>query len=283
MPENAGFDLAQLGVWGDEVEFEVTRERVVAYAEATNDPTSQHLDGTYAPPVFAIVPPFQLMAERTMAVVPDELMMRILHGEHDFRFRRPIEPGETIISRARAVGVAGKSSGVTVTTQIECRSNRGDLVNEQFFVGFFRGGKFDGQVGEAPPEHGFDPALSAREPAERVVQKFDEDQTFRYSEASGDPMPIHLDDEFAKQMGLPGIIIHGLCTMAFTSHAVLGHASPADPARLTRLAVRFSAPARPRDTITTAIWPSGAGSYSFQTTKDDGQAVIKDGRAEFAD
>ena len=40
-------------------------------------------------------------------------------------------------------------------------------------------------------------------------QRIDDDQTYRYSEASGDPMPIHLDEEFAKQMGLPGIIAHG--------------------------------------------------------------------------
>jgi len=47
------------------------------------------------------------MAERTMSVVPDELMMKILHGEHDFRFHRPIEPGEKLTSRAKVVGIHG--------------------------------------------------------------------------------------------------------------------------------------------------------------------------------
>ncbi len=55
----------------------------------------------------------------------------------------------------------------------------------------------------------------------KVVQHIDNDQTFRYSPAAGDPMPIHLDEEVARDAGLPGIIAHGLCTMAFTSWAVL--------------------------------------------------------------
>jgi acyl dehydratase len=95
-------------------------------------------------------------------------------------------------------------------------------------------------------------------------------------------MPIHLDDELAKAMGLPGIIIHGLCTMAFTSRAAIETACPDDPARLRRLAVRFAKPVRPRQTITTRIWDAGDGSYAYETTSDEGAVVIKDGLAEIA-
>ena len=38
--------------------------------------------------------------------------------------------------------------------------------------------------------------------------------TYRYAGASGDFNPIHLDDEFARSVGLPGRILHGLWTMA---------------------------------------------------------------------
>lgn len=286
MAENEGFDLSRLGEWGDEVEFAVEAERTIAYAEATNDPIKQHLDGVYAPPVFAVVPAMTLMAEATLSVVPDELMLTILHGEHDFRFHRPIEPGETLTVRAKPVGIEGKSSGVVVTTAMETVSDRGDLVNEQYFIGFFRGGTFTGSEGIRAPEHGFDDSLRARRADTTAVQGFDIDQTFRYAEPAGDPMPIHLDDEFARQMGLPGIIIHGLCTMAFTSHAVIGHACPEDPARLRRLAVRFSSPARPGNTMTTGIWHRETRAdrdvYVFESHADDGRALIKDGLAEIS-
>lgn len=286
MTDGPDFDLSALGRWTEETEFAVDRERTIAYAKATNDPIKQHLDGVFAPPVFAVVPVTQMMADATLSVVPDELMMRILHGEHDFRFHRPIEPGETLSVRARPVGVEGKSSGVVVTTQMETRSlSNGDLVNEQYFIGFFRSGQFDGQQGVGGPGHAFDEALRAREPEFTVAQTFDADQTLRYSPPSGDMMPIHLDDEFAKQMGLPGIIIHGLCTIAFTSHALITNVSPEDPARLKRLAVRLSSPALPEQTITTSVWSAGQRDhrdlYAFETETDAGKFVIKDGLAEF--
>lgn len=287
MSDGDGFNLDQIGEWSDEQEYLVDPARTIAYALATNDPIAVHLDGTLAPPVFAVVPATQVMAEQTMAVVPDDLMLRILHGEHDFRFHRPIVPGETLVVRAKAVGVAGKSSGVTVTTLLESRSKeRGDLVNEQYFIGFFRGGVFDGRVGEAAPEHTFDESLRMRAPEAIVETKFDADQTFRYAEPAGDPMPIHLDDDFARQMGLPGIIMHGLCTNAMLAHVLIQHAAPDRPERLKRLAVRFSKPGIPGDTMATTISRAtdraDRAVYAFESINSDGDYLIRDGLAEFA-
>jgi acyl dehydratase len=276
------FNFDVIGQWSDPVTFSVTQDATVAYAEATNDDAAPHVQGTYAPPVFAIVPVTSIMAERTMSAVPDELIMRILHGEQDMRFIRPIVAGDELTCRAKVVGVHGRSSGVVVTTLLETRDAADELVNEQYFTGFFRGGKLEGGRGEEPPAHGFDSALRNRPADASVIQKFDEDQTFRYSEAAGDPMPIHLDDEFAKAMGLPGIIIHGLCTMAFTSRAVIETACPEDPSRLKRLVVRFSAPAQPKHTLTTELWKTADGTYGFETLTDEGIFVIKDGLAEIS-
>jgi len=208
-------------------------------------------------------------------------MMRILHGEQDMRFHRPIVPGDDLRCRAKVIGIHGKSSGVVVTTLLETRDAAAELVTEQYFSGFFRGGRLDGGYGDPAPGHAFPDALRGREPDAVVAEKFDVDQTHRYSAASGDTMPIHLDDDVATAMGLPGIIIHGLCTMAFASHAVIGHVCPDNPERLTRLAVRFSAPAQPKHTISTSIWRTAPGAYVFETVTDDGAAVIKDGLAEF--
>ncbi len=145
---------------------------------------------------------------------------------------------------------------------------------------FVRGAQGVEDIGDEAPSHGFDASLRDREPDAEVAQTYDADQTFRYAEASGDPMQIHLDEKFAKSVGLPGIIIHGLCTMAFTSVAAIEHACPDDPTRLKRLAVRFAAIALPEQTITTRIWDTGDGAYSYETTSDAGAVVIKDGLAE---
>jgi acyl dehydratase len=61
--------------------------------------------------------------------------------------------------------------------------------------------------------------------------------TIRYAGASGDFNPIHIDEEFAKQVGLPGRILHGLWTMAQVARA---HTDAAGgPEKLTRLSVQF--------------------------------------------
>src|SRR3954451_10947167 len=86
------FNAERLGQWREPHEFEVTRERIVAYAQATNDDLEPHARGDYAPPVFAVVPAFPAMAAKMAEVIPSELLMMSVHGEQDFRFHRPIEP-----------------------------------------------------------------------------------------------------------------------------------------------------------------------------------------------
>jgi acyl dehydratase len=61
--------------------------------------------------------------------------------------------------------------------------------------------------------------------------------TVRYAGASGDFNPIHIDEEFAKRVGLPGRILHGLWTMAQVARA---HSEAAGgPDKLRALSVQF--------------------------------------------
>jgi acyl dehydratase len=61
--------------------------------------------------------------------------------------------------------------------------------------------------------------------------------TVRYAGASGDFNPIHIDEEFARSVGLPGRILHGLWTMAQVARAQTEAAG--GPERLRRLSVQF--------------------------------------------
>ena len=63
---------------------------------------------------------------------------------------------------------------------------------------------------------------------ERTPPPIDRDQLRKYAEASGDPNPIHLSDEAAEAAGLPGVIAHGMLTVAtmgllFSSYLEHGH------------------------------------------------------------
>jgi acyl dehydratase len=68
--------------------------------------------------------------------------------------------------------------------------------------------------------------------------------TYRYAGASGDFNPIHLDDEFARSVGLPGKILHGLWTMAQCARA------QGDGLKLQSLSVQFRGMGVPEEEIT---------------------------------
>ena len=68
--------------------------------------------------------------------------------------------------------------------------------------------------------------------------------TYRYAGASGDFNPIHLDDEFARSVGLPGKILHGMWTMAQVARA------QGDGRNLRSLSVQFRGMGVPEQEIT---------------------------------
>ena len=70
----------------------------------------------------------------------------------------------------------------------------------------------------------------------------------RYAGASGDFNPIHIDPEFAKAVGLPGNILHGLYTMAQVARAATAGAG-GDPRSLKRLSGQFRGMGRPEAEI----------------------------------
>jgi acyl dehydratase len=270
---------AALDRWTDPVRFEVTRERLAQYAEATNDPIAAHRAGDVAPPVFAIVPVFQSLLEPAVEVVPLSVLGKVLHGEQEFRFHRPIRPGDTLVSSGKMTGFEGLPNGTRCCTYLETRDEHDELVVEQYVTSFIRGFDDGRRIGELSPGHKLDESFRESTPAAEFTQHVDADQTFRYSPASGDPMPIHLDEQVARDAGLPGIIAHGFCVLAFTSWGILQALGDEDVSRLKRLAVRFSKPVLPGQDIHTRTWRTGPDSYGFETTAD-GTVVLRDGLAE---
>jgi acyl dehydratase len=71
----------------------------------------------------------------------------------------------------------------------------------------------------------------------------------RYAGAGGDFNPIHIDPEFAKQVGLPGNILHGLYSMAQVARGCV-QAAGGDPRSLKRLSVQFRGMGFPEQEIT---------------------------------
>jgi acyl dehydratase len=106
----------------------------------------------------------------------------------------------------------------------------------------------------------------------------------RYAGASGDFNPIHIDDEFAKAVGLPRNILHGLYSMALVAKANAALAG-GDPRALKRLSVQFRGMGMPEQEIvvTGTVRSVDGGRVVVDTVATQGDtAIIKNAEAEVA-
>ena len=107
--------------------------------------------------------------------------------------------------------------------------------------------------------------------------------TVRYAGASGDFNPIHIDEELAKQVGLPGKILHGLWTMAQVARA---HTEAAGgPHTLKRLSVTFRGMGVPELEVTvtgTVTEVRDGTAIVHAVAEQDGRAIIRNAEGELA-
>lgn len=270
-----------VGKWYPESTYHVTADGIQAYADAVNDPNPAYRKGddSIAPPLFPIVAGWNAMASGMGDAMSADMLMMLVHLIQDMRFVRPIRAGDVLTTRGRISGIAGGGRGTTATGHVEYTDQSGAKVGEFYATIYVRGHTGEPQTGEPAPSIR---TTRSGDPVATVEQRIDEDITHRYAEASGDQNPIHLDADFAKSVGLPGIINHGMNTLAHACWAAVENLAEGDPARLRRFAGRFSKPVIPGQTLTTAFWRTDAdGVHAFETIGPDGP-VIKDGLAEIS-
>jgi acyl dehydratase len=117
----------------------------------------------------------------------------------------------------------------------------------------------------------------------------DRGQLVQYAGASGDFNPIHWDEEFARRVGLPGVISHGMFTMALVARLVGEWAS--DPGAVERISVQFRKEVRPGEkvvargriagkdedarTVTLELWAEVEREGQVIQPIKNGQAVVR--------
>jgi acyl dehydratase len=105
--------------------------------------------------------------------------------------------------------------------------------------------------------------------------------TNRYAGASGDFNPIHIDEEFARAVGLPGRILHGLWTMAQVARAQTEAAG--GPAALKRLSVQFRGMGVPEQEVLVSgtVRENAGGRVLVDTVAEQaGKQIIRNAEAE---
>jgi acyl dehydratase len=106
--------------------------------------------------------------------------------------------------------------------------------------------------------------------------------TVRYAGASGDFNPIHVDDDFAHKVGLPGRILHGLYTMAQVARALTE--AGGGPHSLQRLEVTFRGMGVPEEEITVTGKVASVAEDGLATVEvraeQGGKAIVRGGEGD---
>jgi len=205
--------------------------------------------------------------------------VRLVHAEQGLRLHRPLPASGDVIGRTRVVGIndKGPGKGAIVYSQRTLHDAASDeLIATLDSSTFCRG---DGGCGgsDAPP-------MRLAPTPERAPDAVCElptlpQQALLYRQC-GDFNPLHADPAVARAAGFERPILHGLCTFAVAGHALLRTLCDYDPARLTELQARFSAPVYPGETLRTEIW-SDADAVAFRTLAVERNVVVlSHGRAQ---
>lgn len=204
----------------------------------------------------------------------------VLHGEQDMTWHKPLPAEGNLVARARVTELIdkGEGRGMVMLWERELRdADTGDLYATVAQSTFCRkDGGFGGTNRPTPP-----PAEIPQGPPAASCDL----PTFKNSaliyRLNGDDNPLHADPDVARKAGFKAPILHGLCTLGVATHGVLKLLCNYQPERLKRLALRFSAPVYPGETLRTEVfWPDATGAAFRVRVPERDVTVISHGRAE---
>ncbi|WP_144640436.1 MaoC family dehydratase [Bordetella genomosp. 13] len=206
--------------------------------------------------------------------------LRILHGEHRMRFHRAVRAEDALRSRTRVSHVVDKGAGkgaLVVTTRDITDAATDAPVATIEHVSFCRSdGGFGRGDAPLPPL----PAPPEDRPPDSEVALQTIPQAALLYRLNGDYNPIHILPAKAREAGMPRPILHGLCSYGMAARALVRACCDQQPERLRAIALRFSAPVLPGETLVVRIWRDGRTAYFQARVRERDLVVLNNGVAE---
>ncbi len=203
---------------------------------------------------------------------------KLLHVGQSIKLHKAILPNRTYIGRHKVLGVIdkGKEKGALLYLEKTVWDKESDEIVSTITLSHYLRG--DGGCGSSD----YSPPLPVEIPDRQS------DQSIEYQIAnnialiyrlSGDPNAIHVDPEIAKDVGFNRPILHGLCSFGFATRAALDTYCDSDPELIQDIALRFSAPTLPGESLRFDFWEDGTDIKFTATNLERNVKVLNNGIA----
>ena len=206
-------------------------------------------------------------------------LLTLVHGGQRCTIHRPIPPAGKLSTTCTVSALWDKGKGALAIYETKTVDEKKEPLFDTEWQIFYRGeGGFGGERG--PDAASYDPP--DRAPDSIVEMPTQPTQALLYRIASGDLNPIHSDPEVAAKAKFPKPILHGLCTFAHASRALVNAACNGNPEKLRHLEGRFSKPVFPGDTLVTSLWLGREEARFVVSVKETNEVVMTHGFARMS-
>jgi acyl dehydratase len=253
---------------------EVGWRQSMNYAAAVGDDNPRYFDderpaGIVAPPMLAVALTWPAIARIWEFIeaedFPLEILPTMVHYSEHLQFHRLLRPEEKVTIRGRIAAIAPHRSGTLVAIRFEARDAAEAPVFTEHIGALMRG------VACADPGAGLDslpevPRLEA-EPAAplwEAKRNVDRLRPFLYDGCTEIVFPIHTSQKFARQVGLPGIILQGTATLAMAVRELTDREAEGDPGRLKSIACRFGGMVPPGSEVRVRLLAAARGAEATE-------------------
>ncbi|CAI2377433.1 unnamed protein product [Moneuplotes crassus] len=209
--------------------------------------------------------------------LPDYHPMALVHAGQVIKPVYPITIGETVTASNKIIDVEDKRSGALVSIESSIHKEDGTLAAQNIATLFIRGiGGFKSEQDPEPitPAMNFPNPIS-KNPIEEITLPTAENQAHLYRVASLDLNPLHIDPEESKKGGFERPILHGLCTLGYSTRA---YQTVFDHHNFAEIGVRFTAPTVPGQSLHVQFFDTdNENQTAFSTIAFDQDKSVSEG------
>ncbi len=209
------------------------------------------------------------------AKFPVDLRSNLIHQSEYIQILQPLHAGDDLSVIGTLISLVPHKLGVKLTICFDYNERQKGAMIKEYVSAILLGVKCDDggkSIEEIPQSERIE--INSGSAAEKV--KISALASYIYDGCTDIVNPIHTDREYARSLGLPGIILQGTATLAMSVSAVL-KAHGADPRKVETAAGKFSGYVQPPDNLTVRFMEKEQGVYYFETLNKNNDYVIRGG------